>query len=575
MNICCVLVTKGDVDLSPIIQTLPFDEVVVWDNSQGEDLAVYGRYEAIIRNRADLIAVQDDDCIVPWEALLAEYREGERLCNMDVAKQTEYGHSSLIGWGAIFPREDPFKAFLRYAMRFDTTGERFRRTCDVVFTALCPFRRVDLGREDLSYWNAPGRMHTSGGHYGERAEVTAECLTLPRLSVIVPTTGRDTLQAAVDSCRDADEIVVIDDGGQATRPVSHHRTEFVRVQGAGREAGDVGYTARTRGMEIATGTHLAFMDDDDVFTPSAIDTMREHAADVPVVFRMDDPLHGVIWRDPVLRYANVSSQMIVVPNDAERLGTWEPYENDPGKGGDFVFLRGCIEKIGEPVWREEIVCTIRPHERRTVSVVTPWLGHHELAADYAQALLAGPPPSEAIIVDNGDAPEIPGCSRLTADENLGFARGSNAGLENASGEIVVFLNNDIAPTKRGWLHSLTSVCEPGVLVGAKLRYDRHGDVDGMKLPYLDGWCIAGMREDLLELGGFDETLQEPAYFSDNDLCFRARAAGMTLREVEVGLRHKLNQTAKDDPAAIEPAFLANFDIYASRVRELLAEAVAA
>jgi GT2 family glycosyltransferase len=47
-----------------------------------------------------------------------------------------------------------------------------------------------------------------------------------------------------------------------------------------------------------------------------------------------------------------------------------------------------------------------------------------------------------------------------------------------------------------------------------------------------------MRNDLLDLGGFDESFEEPAYYSDNDLCFRARLEGMTLREVRAGIHHK-------------------------------------
>ena len=58
-----------------------------------------------------------------------------------------------------------------------------------------------------------------------------------------------------------------------------------------------------------------------------------------------------------------------------------------------------------------------------------------------------------------------------------------------------------------------------------LRFGRHADVDGEQFPYIDGWCLAGMREDLLRLGGFDEGLDEPAYYSDNLLCLEARAAG--------------------------------------------------
>ena len=106
-----------------------------------------------------------------------------------------------------------------------------------------------------------------------------------------------------------------------------------------------------------------------------------------------------------------------------------------------------------------------------------------------------------------------------------------------------------------------------------LRYDAHADVDGQSLPYLDGWCLAGMRQDLLSLGGFDETLEEPAYYSDNLLCLEARAAGMTLREVPIGLHHKFNATA--GPATtpqVRQATEANRARYVARARELLVTA---
>jgi GT2 family glycosyltransferase len=92
-----------------------------------------------------------------------------------------------------------------------------------------------------------------------------------------------------------------------------------------------------------------------------------------------------------------------------------------------------------------------------------------------------------------------------------------------------------------------------VLVGADIRHDQHGDVDGVPLPYIDGWCLAGMRDDLLELGGFDEGYTEPAYFGDNDLSLRARLTGMTLRQATVPLEHLTNRTAgpSSDPAVAE------------------------
>ena len=71
----------------------------------------------------------------------------------------------------------------------------------------------------------------------------------------------------------------------------------------------------------------------------------------------------------------------------------------------------------------------------------------------------------------------------------------------------------------------------------------------------------------------DETLMEPAYYSDNLLCLEARARGMRLREVRIGLRHKENVTAgpSRDPVVAEATRL-NRDRYVARVRELLVTA---
>ena len=199
-------------------------------------------------------------------------------------------------------------------------------------------------------------------------------------------------------------------------------------------------------------------------------------------------------------------------------------------------------------------------------MVTPWTDHLDLAKDYFDALEAGPAPQETIVVDNASSPPLE-FGTIRSEVNLGFSKGSNEGLRAATSEVVVFLNNDIAATKRGWLWKLVQHVEPGVLAGAKLRFDLHGDVGGERLPYLDGWCLAGMREELLELGGFDESFEEPAYYSDNELCLRARLEGMTLREVPgLGLIHKGGVTTGSN-AYILPSTNANRIRYHSMVEE--------
>ena len=154
-------------------------------------------------------------------------------------------------------------------------------------------------------------------------------------------------------------------------------------------------------------------------------------------------------------------------------------------------------------------------------------------------------------------------------ENRGFCGGCNAGLHMADTDIVVFLNNDVELVEADWLDVLVDALEPGVLVGPRIRTDTHTMVDGQVIPYLDGWCLAGMRDELLELGGWDDTLKEPAYFSDNLLCLEARAHGFRLREVPVGLRHKQSVTTRGMREVGVAATNANQTRYLARARELI------
>lgn len=206
-----------------------------------------------------------------------------------------------------------------------------------------------------------------------------------------------------------------------------------------------------------------------------------------------------------------------------------------------------------------------------IAIVTPWIDHLELADDYFEAVLPEMEDGdENIIVDNGSQPPLQFASAPSPGENLGFCGGCNYGLRLATADAVLFLNNDIAVEAPGWLSNVREALTPGVLVGP-MRSGLHAVVDGRPIPYIEGWCLAGMRTDLLALGGFDETLAEPAYYSDNLLCLEAESRGMELRDLRVGLRHLENRTAG---SAWEPSVQAassdNRARYQARARDVLA-----
>jgi len=206
---------------------------------------------------------------------------------------------------------------------------------------------------------------------------------------------------------------------------------------------------------------------------------------------------------------------------------------------------------------------------RTITIVTPWMNHMDLADDYFEAVLPELGQGDKyIIIDNASEPHLPFAS-IQARINLGFCRASNLGLRRAKTDAVLFLNNDIRKTRDGWLEEIRCLLSPRVLVGP-LRYDRHADVDGVSFPYLDGWCLAGLTEDLKFLGGFDTRLAEPAYYSDNLLCLTARTVGFTLRDVSPGLLHKESLTSRPrENPRVQEVTLANRELYVARARTVL------
>jgi len=207
----------------------------------------------------------------------------------------------------------------------------------------------------------------------------------------------------------------------------------------------------------------------------------------------------------------------------------------------------------------------------SIAVITPWTNHvDDLADGYFEAVLPElEPGDENIIVDNASAPPLL-FATIRSEQNLGFARGSNLGLSVATADAVLFLNNDVVVEAPGWLSNVREALAPGVLVGPERR-GLHASIDGRPIRYLEGWCLAGMREDILKLGGFDETLTEPAYYSDNLLCLEAEAAGMELRDLRVGLRHLGNRTAGNQwEPSVRAASSDNHARFQARARDVLA-----
>ena len=154
-QVAVCLVTIGDVDLAPILATVPDGcEVVVWDNSRRADYMVFGRYMAILEATRPIVFTQDDDCVVPIAEILSHYDPcvvTGNLIREDVVWRRRYHDTTLLGFGAVFDAHLPWLAFAKYARKGPLDWEFISSPggAEVVFPMLSRCKTVLCGGEWL------------------------------------------------------------------------------------------------------------------------------------------------------------------------------------------------------------------------------------------------------------------------------------------------------------------------------------------------------------------------------------------------------------------------------------------
>lgn len=163
-EITAVVVTRGGYDISEVVDSLKgFGEVIVQDNSKGQDYKVWGRYLPGRAPKFPVIYTQDDDCIVDAAALCEQYSPGVVTLNWS-AKHREINanlyRSGLapVGWGAVFDAD-----LRRVLDRWDR-DDLFLRECDRVFTALNVINPVEVPVKHLPRANDRDRMWREHRH---------------------------------------------------------------------------------------------------------------------------------------------------------------------------------------------------------------------------------------------------------------------------------------------------------------------------------------------------------------------------------------------------------------------------
>lgn len=221
----------------------------------------------------------------------------------------------------------------------------------------------------------------------------------------------------------------------------------------------------------------------------------------------------------------------------------------------------------------------------TISIVTPFSGPGslDLLADFHAAVHGA---HQVIVVDNGSPPAVAAeLAAMTAhlggdyvrnETNLGFAAANNQGYAKATGDIVVFLNSDVAGNAAQFLRAVAADVRDGALYGPSLQAQL---IAGRHLPYVEGWCIGAMKATwealctpqapcALDRGPWDSASYPGPYWEDNDLCLRALALDVALIQTTWTIQHKGGRTA-GPIMAHGASFAKNEQTFTARALQLL------
>ena len=157
------------------ISQIPWGEIKILINSD----SVSRRYELAKEAKFDLVAFQDDDCIIPWHDILALSQPNMLNTPLKQGHFDAYKESisSLMGWGSIFPKS--LLSSLEKYVKIYGEDDVYKREADRIFTYLnFPQNRFVLPIIDLPSAWAADRMWRQNNHQESRLLAEVRCKNL-------------------------------------------------------------------------------------------------------------------------------------------------------------------------------------------------------------------------------------------------------------------------------------------------------------------------------------------------------------------------------------------------------------
>lgn len=171
-DVTACLITRGDTDLTPILDTLPYGEILVWDTSR-PDQKVAGRYQLVSEASNPVVYLQDDDCVFRHhDELLESYEPGRLVANWGHGETPcGYDDVALVHGGALVDKDLPGLALARYLEHFPRDDD-FLREADMIVGCLTPHTHLRLPYEILPLASHPSRMCNQSWQREKKMRVT-------------------------------------------------------------------------------------------------------------------------------------------------------------------------------------------------------------------------------------------------------------------------------------------------------------------------------------------------------------------------------------------------------------------